>query len=81
MQKRLYILNSIRKNFQLFGFEAIETPAMENIGTLTGKYGDEGDQLIFKILNYIIFSTVLPMRIIWKLKLLKKFLHIMSMKK
>lgn len=51
MQKRLYILNSIRKNFQLFGFEAIETPAMENIGTLTGKYGDEGDQLIFKILN------------------------------
>lgn len=51
MQKRLYILDTIRKNFHLFGFEAIETPAMENIGTLTGKYGDEGDQLIFKILN------------------------------
>ncbi len=51
MQKRLYILNLVRKNFELFGYQAIETPAMENIGTLTGKYGDEGDQLIFKILN------------------------------
>lgn len=51
MQKRQYILNIIRKNFELFGFEPIETPAMENISTLTGKYGEEGDQLIFKILN------------------------------
>jgi histidyl-tRNA synthetase len=51
MQKRNYILNIIRKNFELFGYEPIETPAMENIATLTGKYGDEGDQLIFKILN------------------------------
>lgn len=51
MQKRNYILNCIRKNFELFGFQQIETPAMENISTLTGKYGDEGDQLIFKILN------------------------------
>ena len=51
MQKRQYILNIIRKNFELFGYEPIETPAMENITTLTGKYGDEGDQLIFKILN------------------------------
>jgi len=49
--KRQYIFNSIRKNFELFGFEQIETPAMENITTLTGKYGEEGDQLIFKILN------------------------------
>lgn len=51
MQKRNYILNCIRKNFELFGFQQIETPAMEDISTLTGKYGDEGDQLIFKILN------------------------------
>lgn len=51
MQKRQYILNVIRKNFELFAYEPIETPAMENISTLTGKYGDEGDQLIFKILN------------------------------
>ncbi len=51
MQKRQYILEVVRRNFILFGYEPIETPAMENIGTLTGKYGDEGDQLIFKILN------------------------------
>jgi histidyl-tRNA synthetase len=51
MRKRNYILNVIRRNFELFGYQPIETPAMENISTLTGKYGDEGDQLIFKILN------------------------------
>lgn len=51
MQKRQYILNIVRKNFELFGYQPIETPAMENITTLTGKYGEEGDQLIFKILN------------------------------
>lgn len=51
MQKRQYILNTLRLNFELFGYQPIETPAMENITTLTGKYGDEGDQLIFKILN------------------------------
>lgn len=49
--KRQYIFNTIRRNFELFGFAQIETPAMENIATLTGKYGEEGDQLIFKILN------------------------------
>ncbi|WP_298411419.1 histidine--tRNA ligase [Hydrotalea sp.] len=49
--KRNYILNTIRNAFQLYGFEALETPAMENIDTLMGKYGDEGDKLIFKILN------------------------------
>lgn len=51
MQKRQYILEIIRKNFELFGYQPIETPSMENIETLTGKYGEEGDQLIFKILN------------------------------
>jgi histidyl-tRNA synthetase len=51
MLRRRYILSTVQKNFELFAFEPIETPAMENINTLTGKYGDEGDQLIFKILN------------------------------
>lgn len=49
--KRQYIFNTIRKNFELFGYQQIETPAFENITTLTGKYGEEGDQLIYKILN------------------------------
>jgi histidyl-tRNA synthetase len=51
MQKRQYIFNILKTNFQLFGYAPIETPTMENITTLTGKYGEEGDQLIFKILN------------------------------
>ncbi len=51
MQKRQYILNIIRKNFELFAYQPIETPAMENLSTLLGKYGEEGDKLIFKILN------------------------------
>jgi histidyl-tRNA synthetase len=51
MLKRNYILDIIRHNFELFGYQPIETPSMENITTLTGKYGEEGDQLIFKILN------------------------------
>jgi len=51
MQKRQYIFDIVKRNFQLFGYAPIETPSMENITTLTGKYGDEGDQLIFKILN------------------------------
>src|SRR6478736_8644310 len=51
MAKRQYILDAIRKVFQKFGFQPLETPAMENLSTLTGKYGDEGDQLLFKVLN------------------------------
>ncbi len=51
MAKRNYILDTIKKYFRLYGFEQIETPAMENLTTLTGKYGEEGDQLLFKILN------------------------------
>ncbi|MFD2934310.1 histidine--tRNA ligase [Spirosoma flavum] len=51
MRKRLFILDTIRQTFQRFGFQPIETPSMENLSTLTGKYGDEGDQLLFKILN------------------------------
>ena len=51
MARRNYILDVIKTTFQLFGYQQIETPAMENLSTLTGKYGDEGDQLLFKILN------------------------------
>lgn len=51
MARRTYILNTIKDTFQLFGYQQIETPALENLSTLTGKYGDEGDQLLFKVLN------------------------------
>jgi histidyl-tRNA synthetase len=51
MKRRNYIFNVITKIFKRYGFEQIETPAMENLSTLMGKYGDEGDRLIFKILN------------------------------
>lgn len=50
MRKRNYIFGTIRKVFEKYGYEAIETPAMEHLETLTGKYGEEGDRLIFKIL-------------------------------
>ncbi|MBT8281264.1 MAG: histidine--tRNA ligase [Muriicola sp.] len=49
--KRNYIFRTIRKHFEVFGFQPIETPSFENLDTLMGKYGDEGDRLIFKILN------------------------------
>ena len=51
MRKRNYLFGVIRTAFEKFGFQPLETPSMENIFTLTGKYGEEGDQLIFKILN------------------------------
>jgi histidyl-tRNA synthetase len=51
VRKRNYILNTIRTVFELYGFQPLETPAMENLDTLMGKYGEEGDKLIFKILN------------------------------
>ena len=51
IRKRNFIFSNIRKVFELYGFEPLETPAMENLETLTGKYGEEGDKLIFKILN------------------------------
>jgi histidyl-tRNA synthetase len=51
MAKRQFIFNTIRQVFQTYGFMPLETPAMENLSTLTGKYGEEGDQLLFKILN------------------------------
>lgn len=51
MAKRNYIFDTIKSVFLLYGFQQIETPAMENLSTLMGKYGDEGDKLLFKILN------------------------------
>lgn len=51
VKKRQYIFDKIRHQFQLFGYAPIETPSFENLSTLTGKYGEEGDRLIFKILN------------------------------
>lgn len=51
MLKRQYILNTIKSVFEKFGYQPLETPAMENLSVLTGKYGTEGDQLLYKVLN------------------------------
>ncbi len=51
VRKRNYILNTIKNIFELYGFQPLETPAMENLDTLMGKYGEEGDRLIFRVLN------------------------------
>jgi histidyl-tRNA synthetase len=51
VRKRQHIFNTCKQVFELYGFQPLETPAMENLETLMGKYGDEGDKLIFKILN------------------------------
>jgi histidyl-tRNA synthetase len=51
VRKRKYIFDTLRTIFELYGFQPLETPSMENLVTLTGKYGEEGDRLIFKILN------------------------------
>ncbi len=60
MLRRNYIFNVIRKNFSLFGYLPVETPAMENLSTLLGKYGEEGDRLIFRILNSGNFLADIP---------------------
>src|SRR5690606_13872793 len=51
MSRRNYIYNTIKNVFKKYGYQEIQTPTMENLETLTGKYGDEGDKLIFKVLN------------------------------
>src|SRR3982750_2774304 len=51
VRKRNFIFSTIRSAFELYGFQPLETPAMENLETLMGKYGEEGDKLIFRILN------------------------------
>ncbi|MDR1054393.1 MAG: histidine--tRNA ligase [Prevotellaceae bacterium] len=60
MAKRNYIFDTIRGIFKLFGYLSIETPAMENLSTLMGKYGEEGDKLLFKILNSGNFLKDIP---------------------
>lgn len=60
LSKRNYIFQIIRKNFETFGFQSIETPSFENTETLMGKYGEEGDRLIFKILNSGDFLKDIP---------------------
>ena len=51
MMRRTYMFDTIRRVFRTYGYAPLETPAMENLSTLTGKYGEEGDKLLFKILN------------------------------
>ena len=51
MERRKYIFDTIEEIFRIFGYQPIETPAMENLDTLLGKYGEEGDKLLFRILN------------------------------
>ncbi len=51
VRKRRYIFDTIRSVFESYGYDPIETPVMESLATLTGKYGEEGDKLLFKVLN------------------------------
>ena len=51
MTRRTYMFDTIKRAFRAYGYAPLETPAMENLSTLTGKYGEEGDKLLFKILN------------------------------
>ncbi len=73
--KRNYIVNTIKTQFESFGFQPIETPSFENSETLIGKYGDEGDRLIFKILNSGDYLSKVPSHLIDDLKT-KKFKHL-----
>jgi len=57
MIRRDYIFGIIKRNFELFGYQPVETPAIENLSTLLGKYGEEGDKLLFRILNSGDFSS------------------------
>ena len=59
MMRRTYIFDTIKSVFRLFGYAPLETPSMENLSTLLGKYGDEGDKLLFKILNSFFNSSIL----------------------
>ena len=71
LRKRRKILDVIRHYFELYGFQPIETPAFEKLSTLTGKYGDEGDRLIFKILNSGNYASKVPGEI-WQSRDVKK---------
>jgi histidyl-tRNA synthetase len=60
MVRRNYIFDTISSVFRKYGYQEIQTPTMENLDTLTGKYGDEGDKLIFKVLNSGDFLSKVP---------------------
>ncbi|MCY1720092.1 histidine--tRNA ligase [Prolixibacteraceae bacterium Z1-6] len=64
MVRRNYIFDTIKEVFRLYGFQPIETPAMENLSTLMGKYGEEGDKLLFKILNSGDFISKVPQQML-----------------
>lgn len=66
MLKREYIFDTIRRVFRLYGYQPIETPAMENLTTLLGKYGEEGDKLLFRILNSGDFLSGIPDEVLGK---------------
>jgi histidyl-tRNA synthetase len=57
MLKREYIFETIRQVFRLYGYQPIETPAMENLTTLLGKYGEEGDKLLFTMMIFILIEN------------------------
>lgn len=79
MAKRNYIFDTIRSVFYLYGFKQIETPAMENLSTLMGKYGEEGDKLLFKILNSGNFADKVD-RHLWEEKESQKLTYQLSEK-
>src|SRR5678815_5882679 len=64
VRKRNYIFDTIRNVFELYGFQPLETPAMENLETLMGKYGEEGDKLIFRVLNLSLIHISEPTRLL-----------------
>jgi histidyl-tRNA synthetase len=70
MAKRNYIFDTVKKVFKLYGYQPIETPAMENLSTLLGKYGEEGDKLLFKILNSGNFLQNVPAELLSEDKVL-----------
>lgn len=74
MARRNYIFNTIKQVFHLYGFRQIETPAMENLSTLMGKYGEEGDKLLFKILNSGDFLKNAPQDLLDS----KDYIHLIS---
>jgi histidyl-tRNA synthetase len=70
MTKRNYIFDTVKKVFKLYGYQPVETPAMENLSTLMGKYGEEGDKLLFKVLNSGNFLQNVPSELLSEDKVL-----------
>ena len=62
MNRRLMVINTVREVFARYGFDPLETPAFERIETLTGKYGDEGEKLMFRILKLSLIHISEPTR-------------------